>query len=323
MGSPPSLCPACHAARVTPLFTARDLHAQTPGRYTLARCETCSLIYVQNPPAPEQMGAWYHGEYWSKLEEVEPVPRGVRILARRIVARHPRGRAIDVGCGAGRNTAYLRDCGLDVVGLDPYAAACRQARERQGVRTVCALLPNAPLPEGTFDAITFLDVLEHLHDPLGDLRHARSLLRPGGGVYIKLPNVASVQARLFRECWAHVGVPWHLNHFTPRALRNLLVAAGFERVTCWSPADPRAAYSFELSLVLWLRERALSARDGAPSDPSGPDDAKAVPEAVYPAVPRLGKRAFRWCVRHLLYAPIAVENLIGLSPTLLAVGLKA
>ena len=43
---------------------------------------------------------------------------------------------------------------------------------------------------------------------------------------------------------------------------------------------------------------------------------------VYPSVPSGGKRAFRWFVRNVLYAPLAVENLIGRSVEILAVGRK-
>lgn len=315
-------CPLCGPAPSALLFKATDLHARTPGEYDVVGCRSCSLIYVHPIPDREDLARHYATGYWQTIERVHGVASPHLRLMRRLARDYPGGRVLDVGCGAGGKTARMRDMGLQVIGLDPFEEACRLARELHGLEVVRASLQDAPLADGSLDGITLFDVLEHVTDPVGEMRKAYALLRPGGALCVKVPNITSLQARLFGRWWAVLDVPRHLHHFSPRSLRHALVLAGFGRVQCSVPPDPDAAYAFELSTLLWLRGRQRP-KEAAPADTAGdhPDGSPA-PEQVYPAVPPLGKRVFRWTARHVLYAPVAIENLIGRSATLLAVARK-
>ena len=323
MASPLGHCPLCGPAPARRLFAARDLHSFRPGEHSVLTCEQCSLAYTDAPPRSEEMGRYYGPAYWITVERDRMIAGGVRKLAERIAAEHGGGRVLDVGCAAGRKTAFLRDHGLRVVGLDPYQEACELAAEYHGLETVCAYLQTADLPDGSFEAVTFLDTLEHVEDPVGDLRKAHSLLKAGGAVYIKVPNFGSLQARLLREYWAVLDVPRHRCHFSPRPLRRALEVAGFDGVECWSPPDPWGAYQFEISVLFWLRARQWSRRGLAPAADEGQTADEVLQGIVYPDVPRRTKQAFRWLVRHALYAPLSVENLIGRGAALLAIGRKA
>jgi SAM-dependent methyltransferase len=71
-------------------------------------------------------------------------------------------------------------------------------------------------------------VLEHLRDPLQGLRFAGRLLKPTGTLVIQVPNISSIQARLFGTRWYGLDVPRHLINFSPKALSFLLDEAGYE-----------------------------------------------------------------------------------------------
>jgi hypothetical protein len=80
-------------------------------------------------------------------------------------------------------------------------------------------------------------VLEHLTDPLAAIQRARTLLTDDGRLLISVPNLASLQARLFGPDWLHLDLPRHLFHFTPRSLERLLERSGFrvERIDTFAP----------------------------------------------------------------------------------------
>jgi SAM-dependent methyltransferase len=216
--------------------------------------------------------------------------------------------------------AIMRGMGLEAVGLEPYEHACQMARERYGLEVICATLQEADLPESSFDAVTFFDVLEHVHDPVADVRRACELLRPGGFVYIKVPNIGALQASLFGPWWYWLDTPRHLFHFSPRSLRRALEVAGFQDIDCRALPDWQGAMVFETSVVYWLRGLQLR-RLGVTVAPQGDQTVgDALEGKVYSGVPSIGKRAFRWLVRNVAYLPFAVENLIGRSVTLLATG---
>ena len=218
--------------------------------------------------------------------------------------------------------AYMREYGLDVVGLDPSPHACRIARDHYGLEVVCGVLQEAELPEESFHAVTFFDVVEHLHDPIGDLRQAHRLLRPGGTAFVKVPNIAALQAHLFGKWWYALDVPRHLFHFSPRSLHKALKKAGFSQIACRSIPTTVGAIIFETSAIYWLRGRFLARKHIEVAPAPGQTVGEALSGKLYPSVPSVGKRAFRWLVRNVCYAPLAVENLVGRSVELLAVARK-
>jgi 2-polyprenyl-3-methyl-5-hydroxy-6-metoxy-1,4-benzoquinol methylase len=97
--------------------------------------------------------------------------------------RLPRGRALDVACGAGRNALYLTAQGFSVDALDISAVGLERAREdaaRLGLEAnwLCADLEDAPdaqLPGGPYDLIVWVRYVNHALLP-----HLAARLAPGG-----------------------------------------------------------------------------------------------------------------------------------------------
>src|SRR5438128_1435954 len=79
----------------------------------------------------------------------------------------PAGRLLDIGCGDGRGPETVSRLAQHIVGADIAVSACREARAH-GLLAVAASLNDSHLPfaAATFDAVTCLDVVEHLLDPL-------------------------------------------------------------------------------------------------------------------------------------------------------------
>jgi 2-polyprenyl-3-methyl-5-hydroxy-6-metoxy-1,4-benzoquinol methylase len=77
------------------------------------------------------------------------------------------------------------------------------------------------------DVVTLWHVLEHLQDPAAALDRIATWLRPGGGLVVGVPNLASLQAQIGGERWYHLDVPRHRVHFTTGGLHALLRSCGF------------------------------------------------------------------------------------------------
>src|SRR5215216_6423108 len=92
--------------------------------------------------------------------------------------RQKQGRALDLGCGTGLNLDFLSRY-AEPVGTDFSEEALSFCLER-GHKLLCKADAAAlPFPDGEFDIITALDVVEHLDDDLAALTEIRRVLRPG------------------------------------------------------------------------------------------------------------------------------------------------
>ena len=154
-------------------------------------------------------------------------------------------RLLDVGGGEGGFVrAFAERAGAEACLLEPGAIAAQRARDL-GVtvfeRRIEAL---DPAEVGLFDAVSFLDVLEHLETPIDALRGVRSVLRPGGHVLLSVPNVGFwpiVRDLLMgRFDYLPVGIlcNTHLRFFTERSLLAMLSEAGFTVVKIRRQGQP-------------------------------------------------------------------------------------
>ncbi len=152
-------------------------------------------------------------------------------------------RVLDMACGEGYGAAVLAGRAASVVGLEANEEAFDHARLRYiapDLRFERGLVETYGEP-GSFDAVAFLQTIEHVHDPAAVLAHLRSLLAPGGVAYVSTPNVLT----LAPPGATRSGNPWHLREYRPAEFRELCEAA---------------FPSVELLGVLHARKLALHAR---------------------------------------------------------------
>lgn len=262
-------CPLCGATACRERYRLSDLALERPGVFTFVECGTCGLLYQNPRPAPDAMGAFYPPEYapfetppWAdprplrRLSRLYGLKKRWRVVERYAPARPGRRAILDVGCATGLFLAAGSDA-WEKTGIEPSAYAAGYARNRFGLRVHTGVLEDAPLEERQFDVITMWDVLEHLHDPLGGLRRARALLRPGGALVARVPNRAAVEARWFGGAWAGFDPPRHM--FVPDrvTLTMLLERAGLCVVAL--PPMGGSYAMLVLSWNFWLNRRM---RDG-------------------------------------------------------------
>jgi SAM-dependent methyltransferase len=148
-----------------------------------------------------------------------------------IVERHVRpGRILDVGCASGLFLRHALQSGWDVTGIEPSESLCAKARTNLGGQGEIqwATLEDACLMGG-FDAITLWDVLEHVPDPRSFLCVCRGLLRHGGYLFLNVPDLGSLEARILGRRWPLL-LPEHLNYFNRNSLWLCGERAGLIRV---------------------------------------------------------------------------------------------
>jgi SAM-dependent methyltransferase len=126
-------------------------------------------------------------------------------------------RALDLGCGTGRNLDSLARYARPT-GHDSSAEALAFCRRRGHQRLVQATI--LPFADNSFDIVTALDVIEHLDDDLAVLRDLYRVVRPGGLLIISVPA--------YRALWSYWDqILGHRRRYTTGGMRRVVRRAGW------------------------------------------------------------------------------------------------
>jgi len=146
------------------------------------------------------------------------------------------GRVLDVGCGRGQLGDAIKQLGWEVWGVEQSDEACDTARGRLDGLVQADLNDmdhvRDELGDRQFDALIFSDVLEHVYDPRTVLESYLGYVRPGGRVFISVPNAVvwtnRLQLMLGRVRYTDTGVMdrTHIRFFTFRTAKALARASG-------------------------------------------------------------------------------------------------
>ena len=107
-------------------------------------------------------------------------------------------RVLDVGCGGGILSEALAERGATVVGIDLAESALQAAEAHlagQAVEYRLESSRDAAARGESFDAVTCMEMLEHVADPAAVLRDIHALLKPGGWAFFSTVN-RTMKARL-------------------------------------------------------------------------------------------------------------------------------
>jgi SAM-dependent methyltransferase len=194
----------------------------------IVRCPACGHMQLAHTPGDDELLPLYEEAEADHYIEEEAGQRETAAAALDVIEAHVgRGRMLDLGCWVGFLLAEARERGWEVAGVEPSGFASAFARETLGLPVQRSDLFSADLPAGAFDAVVLGDVIEHLPDPGAALERIGGLLRPGGVLYLALPDAGSRLARGMGRRWWSV-LPTHVQYFTRESLATLLRRHGFE-----------------------------------------------------------------------------------------------
>ena len=274
-------CPVCcsHDARV---LGARGGRAHRDGKgaeTAVVQCASCGLLYARPTLVPRSNPYDIHGadEYFIAHDASMKMRRGDELatFAERVLGG--KGTLLELGCGRGEFLTGVANRGWDVHGVEMTADYARDAGAR-GIDVECNTIEDCTALDRTYDVVLLPAILEHLYDPMACLRRVRAALRPGGLVFIEVPNemslamhAANLYMRLRGRDWAinlsPTFAPFHVVGFSPVSMRTAIERAGLSvrviEVVRYDNAVPVAATWLDrLERAGWRRIQALGARIG-------------------------------------------------------------
>jgi 2-polyprenyl-3-methyl-5-hydroxy-6-metoxy-1,4-benzoquinol methylase len=229
-------CNLCGADDTAPVTELDGFH--------IVRCRQCGLVYV-NPRYQERLlqeiytKAYYDHDginsgleffgYDNYLEDQENITITFAKRLRTIERFADKGRLLDIGCAAGFFLDLARSEGWEAIGSEVSEFSVHYARETLGLDVRLGELRDLQFEAQSFDVVTMWDVIEHLPDPMSELREVRRVLSDGGMLSIITPDVGSLVARLLGNRWEEFRrVREHVYFFSRRTVAEMLRKAGFK-----------------------------------------------------------------------------------------------
>lgn len=211
------------------------LHRDPETHCTIAKCRRCGAIYTRDRWTEEEMKQSYaEDSYYAQrcaaswTDDWLPSQHVELEFIERLAPQ--KGRLLDVGCGGGAFVHAARQRGWHAFGIDLSEAGIRHAHEYWGLDPTVVICGDFQswTSKHSFDVITTFHVLEHMYQPSAFLTKAHHLLTQDGLLIVAVPNFGSVDVRVYPEIHRAVtDLPFHLTHFTPRSLKELLELNGF------------------------------------------------------------------------------------------------
>lgn len=224
-------CPVCKSSGATEFYSETGYDGKA---YHLYRCSPCDFGFVYPRPTQEYLNSLYSAYYGHQSQEGTAGHLNFRKpVFEKICNLLPEGKLLlDVGCGNGDFIFEAQSRGWKTSGVEVSDTAVDYATNSRHLNVLKSDLTHLPFPDSTFDAVTLLDVLEHLLEPVVTLSAIQRVLKPGGTLIVQVPNTpfqifkASLKARGTR-----MATPLHVNHFSEASLKAASRKVNLEVIT--------------------------------------------------------------------------------------------
>lgn len=230
MTTVPTTCPLCGHAGAAPLYESKvAMPNVSVAAFHLAvgGCPACGFVYQTSAYAPGYDELMEKAYAAFDVNGIFPFPERspknlepLNILLRHLPADRPLS-VLEIGSNRGDLLYLLREQRphYNVLGVEPTAFANLEIPTIRG-----GYRPG--LLSSTFDVVVMKHVLEHLKDPVACIRSFHDLVRPGGWLYVEVPDLDLSLDHVVEDF-----IPDHVGHFTHRTLAGIL-AKGFVELEC-------------------------------------------------------------------------------------------
>ncbi len=171
-----------------------------------AECTACGTLVCRNEealpdgPVRDDSADYYGRSYWLEHQQAalglpDIVARARNDLSERnlywlktlLGYRVPPADVLELGCAHGSFVALMEQAGYRSFGVEMSPWVVEFGQKTFGVRIEKGPVECLDLPAEGLDVIVLMDVLEHLSDPAGTMRHCLGLLKQDGLLLVQTP----------------------------------------------------------------------------------------------------------------------------------------
>jgi 2-polyprenyl-3-methyl-5-hydroxy-6-metoxy-1,4-benzoquinol methylase len=192
----------------------------------LHKCTSCGFVFSKKIPTHEELVAeYYKYERGFTLSPITVKRYNETVDDFEIYRKQ--NNILDVGAGDGHFIEIAKKRGWNAYATEFDDKAVKVIEEK-GVKVKQGKLDINNYEPGMFDVIFSSEVLEHINDPVEEIKKFHHLLRPGGVVHVTTPNFNSFSHKYLGDKWTVFNYPEHLSYYTPKTMKSLFNGNGFK-----------------------------------------------------------------------------------------------
>lgn len=234
------LCTLCNSDNT--IYLSSEIRNDVTGEYKMYCCSDCETHFLYPRPVSEELKNYYdgkfreevHSERYYDYEALNGVFQRFLPEARQRVARvqqdlNARDDVLEIGCSVGYFMEAIADKVVSVCGTEWDQKAQQYIRDNTKYDSI--RVSSNPQDFGKqFDKIFMFHVLEHIEEPVSFLESLKLVLKPGGCIYIEVPNVDDILVKTY-QCDAFKNFYYkkaHLYNFNEKGLVYVFENAGYQ-----------------------------------------------------------------------------------------------
>lgn len=204
---------------------------------SIVQCDSCRFLYVNPRISSEDIKKKL--QEWAKSDVIDDerlrisFDKNTKIIYQQYLNRISQyinkdiGTILDVGCSTGAFLSVAKNNGWQVKGIEIGRESAKYANSI-GIDVETGSIKNIEIEKEKYDAVAFLEVIEHLEDPKDALKRIYDYLKPGGALIVSTPNFDSLYRRIHKQKWWVINCEEeHIMFFNALSLQNALEETGF------------------------------------------------------------------------------------------------
>jgi 2-polyprenyl-3-methyl-5-hydroxy-6-metoxy-1,4-benzoquinol methylase len=193
----------------------------------LVKCQSCEFVFMEKIPTLEELNMHYSNYSYTDEAYYSPLTKDVyNSLLDEFEKYRKTGKILDIGCGRGWFLTEAKKRGWEIYGTE-YSEAAIELCKENGINMKAGKLEKSTFNNEMFDVITSFEVIEHINNPIEEMKNIHSFLRQGGLFYFTTPNFNSILRYYLKSDYDVIGYPEHLSYYTRKTINKLMLNSGF------------------------------------------------------------------------------------------------
>ena len=264
-------CPYCECKTdYDTKLTAKD-YLFSQEEFSVVKCKQCNFLYTNPRVLEDDIVQYYFPEYgpYKEAGHLRALVEKLRSLLHHRPSVHFKEildllkinqahKVLEIGPGSGGLLLFLKQQGFDVTGLEMDSVCVKRLRSkgiscyRGNMNDVLDLIRAQK-----FDAVILCHVFEHLYHPITALKNIYEILNDNGIFYMTLPNIGSLEAKLFGKYWRGLDLPRHIVHYDFRSIEKIVTKSHFHVLQVGNSFFP-SSFIESLGFILFRRRMPMA-----------------------------------------------------------------